>query len=412
MRLRPFRTPIRGRFYAAFLLLSGPAIGEPSHALDRASIVALAGRDAPSVRIAERRVDEARAARVGAGALAPTNPELSFFIGPRWQPDRVNRTDYSVGLVWPIDVSGSRSRRIEVVDERTRVAEREAEVVTQQSIAEALDLWTSARAEAERLRIENARLALDRSVLRAAKVRKQAGAIADGEVALALALEAQGVARVAIADRAVYAANVRLRARVGLAVTESVDVVGALVPDEPRPLPELLTGLERQPKVVRAAAAARLAERDVSLQRRAGLPVPRFTYSTGKDPDIYAHVGLDIPLPIYQRNQANIAVAVARRGTSEVESSTTRALGEAELRATYAEYEGARDAYRALDAASPAVEDAEHLGVRGYELGQTSLFELAAARREAAAARAAQLEAAVTLARAKIALDVLTGAFR
>jgi len=377
--------------------------------LDRATVVALAAAQAPSVAVAQRRVEESRAARTGAGALAPTNPELSVYVGPRWQSG-VASADYFVGLAWPFDLSGAASRRVSVASDRARLTESEAEAIRHAAVAEALMLWAAARGAEERVLLDSAHLALDRSVLRSAEVRRRAGTASDGDVALARALEAQGVARLVTSDHVATALEQRLRARIGLPSTEPTHASGSLVTSDPKPLDVLLQNLASQPAVVRALAAKRLAESDAVLQGRVGWPVPRVTASMGRDPDTYAHFGADVPLPIYQRNQTASAVASAHQQTAQMEYRAELAMGEAELRAAYAEYEGARDAFAALEGASTDVDDAEHLAVRSYELGQASLSELATTRREATTARMAKLDAAIALAKARIALDVLTGA--
>jgi cobalt-zinc-cadmium efflux system outer membrane protein len=231
-------------------------------------------------------------------------------------------------------------------------------------------------------------------------------------VALARALEAQGAARLTNSEHEAAAAEQRLRARVGLASSEQTRAGGSLVADKPRALDVLLHDLATQPAVLRSLAAKQLADSDAALQGRAGWPVPRITAGMGRDPDTYAHFGADVPLPIYQRNQTNVAVAKARKETASMELRSALVLGEAELRAAYAEYEGAHDAFTALERASADVDDAEHLAVRSYELGQTSLSDLATTRREVTSVRVTRLAASMSLARARISLDLLTGAFR
>lgn len=405
------RIPIAARCLLA-MVLAYPALAHAQEGvvtLDRAAVARLAATRAPNVAIAERRVEEARATRVGAGSLASTNPELSGFVGPRWS-GASTATDYFVGLAWPIDVSGAASKRIEVASERTRLAASELAWTRNAAAAEALGFWAAARGADERVTLETARLASDRAVLRAAEVRRKAGTAGDGDVALARALEAQGVARVTLAERERDAAIARLRARVGLGPKAQSALAGSLAPEEPKPLDALVAQLRAQPATVRAWAALRAAESDARLQQRAGWPVPRLTASTGRDPTTYVHVGVDVPLPLYQRNQTNLAVSQARAATAASEYSSALALGEAELRAAYAEYEGARDAFHALDSAMAAIDDAEHLALRGYELGQSTLSDLATTRREASAARSARLEAEIAVAKARITLDALTGA--
>lgn len=407
-RFLTFKKPIVGRCsFACALLLTGDAFAE-GRVLDRVTVAQLANERAPSVIVAERTTAEARALHVGAGIPAQANPEISAFVGPRWQNPPVS-VDFFVGVSIPFDVSGAPSQRRRVADERTRVAESAAEVTKRSAVADALSIWARARGAEERAKLEDARLALDRSFVHAAEVRRTAGTAGDGDVALAHVLEAQGIARRASAEHERDALVERLRARVGLAGAEPVVVAGTIEPEDALPIEALLARLPQQPAIVRAKAATTAAASDEALQRKLGTPVPRATGGTGQDPQSYVHFGLDVPIPLYQRNQTNIAVAGARVQTARAEQASAVTLAEADLRAAYAEYVGARDAFRALLEALPHIDGAEHLAQRSYELGQSTLAEVLAARREAATARLALLEARVNLALSRIAVDALAG---
>ena len=50
---------------------------------------------------------EAVALKVGAGALAPSNPDLSLSAGPSYQGTRASAA-FMVTLSWPLDLSGAR----------------------------------------------------------------------------------------------------------------------------------------------------------------------------------------------------------------------------------------------------------------------------------------------------------------
>ena len=405
------KKPIAARCLAVTLMLGLASRAQAetnAPSLDRTAVARLAAARGPAATVSALRVAEARAGTIGAGTFAPQNPELSAFMGPRFLSSTTG-VDYFLGLAWPFDVSGAPSKRADAAADRVRAAESDAAAVRQSLIADALEQWVSARSDEARVDLETARLAVDRTVLRAAEVRKAAGTVGDGDVALARVLVAQARARLTTAEHRREGDLARLRARVGLAPATPVDVTGSLVPTEPRPLTVLVARLRSQPGVVRSLDVMRAAESEARLQNRVGYPIPRVTASTGRDPDGYVHVGLDVPIPVYQRNQTNAAVADARAKTAEAEHGSALLLGDAELRAAYAAYEGARDAFRTLDEVAPSVDDAEHLAIRSYELGQSSLSDLATARREAAAARVDRLEAEITLARARIALDALTG---
>lgn len=277
------------------------------------------------------------------------------------------------------------------------------------AVAEALELWTRARGADERARIEDARLTFDRTLVKAADARRRAGTTGDGELSLARVLEAQGVARKRTADGERDALLARLRGRLGIEAAAPVVLAGSIEPENLPPLDTLVARLVRQPALLRVRANVQAAESDAKLQERLSTPVPRVTASGGQDPQSYVHLGVDLPVPLFQRNQTNVAVATARIDTARSEYDSASTLAEAELRAAYAEYVAARDVLDALRAVEPQIEDAEHLAIRSYELGQSTLTEVTTVRREAAAARLAVVDAEVALARARNAVDTIAG---
>ncbi len=241
-------------------------------------------------------------------------------------------------------------------------------------------------------------------------MKRSSGTTGHGDLALARALEAQGVARKVVAEQEREGLVERLKARVGIPARESVAVIGALRRGDTPNLDALLARLRNQPAAIRALAAVQVSESNEVLQRKLGTPAPRVTAGGGRDPDPYLHVGVDLPLPIFQRNQTNRAVSAAQTDTARTEYTSALVLAEADLRAAYAEHLGARDAVRALEAAMPSVEDAEHLATRGYQLGQSTLTEVITIRREVAAARLALVDAQVAFARSRIVLEQVAGA--
>ena len=182
-------------------------------------------------------------------------------------------------------------------------------------------------------------------------------------------------------------------------------------PDTPS-LETLLALLPRRADVAGALLAVRSAEADARLQERLGVPLPRLALQGGRENEYFAQGDLEVPLPIYQRNQTGAAVATARVATRRVERSAARSQAEAELRAAYAGYEGTRVALATLHAADDAVVLTERLATRAYELGQRDLASVLLARRTAAEALQRRLETLVARARALIAVDQAAGRLR
>ena len=398
--------------------MSGTARAQTSTApvaaieLDRATIVALARRTAPDVRVATVRVRESEALHVGAGAWQ-TNPEIHAAAGPRWAPTpSANGTwfpDFSLSLVWPLDVTGVPSARVAFADAATREALAAADETTFVAAAEAVDLWTQAVGAAARVEMMRARATLDESLLTIAQGRRRAGTVGDGDVALATIVRAESEARVRVAEGELAALIEQLRARVGIGPEVRIEVRGALEVTEPLPLATLIAGLAARRDVVRAGEATTAMRSDLEVQRRLGSIVPRLTFIGGRENEYFAHAGLDVPLPVYQRNQLRVAVDEARVATSVVERVAVLARAEGELRSAYARYRAAVAAVNAFAAARSSIEDAEQLATRAYELGQNDLTHAVTVRREVALVRTADLDARIALARARVAVDRAAG---
>ena len=397
---------------SAFLLVTLLSLSARAQTtLSREQVVELASRNDPSVKIAQARAAESDAARVGSGALAQSNPALSASIGPRFIPNLGTAIDANLSLTWPLEFFGIASAKKSLADERATAASAAMRDATRLAVGEALQLWSAARQSEARLKLERARVQLDDELLRITRAKRAAGSVGDGDVALAQVLSADGRARAEAAAGTYTASLVLLRSRLGLTVDEPI----ALPPleGEPEALPELAGALERleqHPALIRAAAMVAAERTNAELQQKLGLPVPRLLIVGEHSPEYTARGGIDLPLPIYQRNQTEAAIASARARTSEVELCAARTTLEAELRAAHARMTAAVAVLHLLEAAVPAVSDSEHLATRSYELGQGSLADVVAARRESNSARVALLDARAGLSRARILFNLATGA--
>jgi cobalt-zinc-cadmium efflux system outer membrane protein len=404
MRVRALQT-----LFLCLLAARSPAAGAQEILLDRDKVIELARAQAPAVKLAAARIGEARALRVGARAPATPNPEVGIAVGPRALLG-TTVIDVVGSLSIPIDLSGALSLRVRVADERARAAEAEADDARRLAVGAALDAFLVALGTGQRVQLEQERAQLDDTLYASARVRRQAGTIGDLDLQLTAVLRADSLARLKRAEGERDAAFVSLRARLGLSPQAQIRLGGSLDAAPAPPLDALLPRLRQRPDRRRAQAAIDVADDDARLQRRLGVPAPRVTAAGGRDGELFARFGLDLPVPVYQRNQTARAVADARRATAAAEATLVDAAADADLRAAYATYVAAARAYEVLHAAAPATSDAEHLATRAYELGQTTLPNLVVARRETASARVAHLDARIALARARAALDKAAGA--
>jgi outer membrane protein, heavy metal efflux system len=410
--LRSGRWLTEGLLTLALTTTATAAAAQPVTAtvLDRTAVVEQARRRSWGVRVATARSGEARALREGAALPARENPSLQLRSGPRWTSDRGPVADLSLALSWPVDLSGSAGARTRHADAAAEAAEAEVRNSVRLAIGEALDLYARALGAAATVGLAEARTTLDDELVRAAGVRRAAGATGDGDVAMADAVRAEGAARMHRARAEREALRAEILAALGLDAQGATEIAGDLAPPpEPASLETLLARAERRSDVLSSEALVLLARTDVEVQRRAGLPVPRLMVQGIRENEIFVQAGVEVPLPVYQRNQTARAVSAAVAATRELQQEALRARARCEVVAAWRRSDGAARAFAAINGARGAVGESERLALRAYELGRADLVDLLVMRRAAMDAQAAQVDALVTWVRARVALDVAAG---
>ncbi len=403
-----------GLLAAALALSASSAVAQaqtvPGPTLDREAVIEQARRRSWGVRVAVARSGEARALREGASMPARENPSLQLRSGPRWTSDRGAIPDFSFALTWPIDLSGSPRARERHADAAAEAAEAELRNSARVAIGEALDLYARVLGAEEMARLAESRAALDEGLARVADVRRSAGSTGDTDVAMASAVRAEAASRVLRARSEREALRAELLAALALDPQATTEVAGTLAPPTPpAALDELLARADRRSDVLAGGAMAQLARADVEVQRRLGSPVPRLLLQGIRENEVFVQAGVDLPLPIYQRNQTARAVSAAVAATRDAQREALRARARAEVVAAWRRSEGAARAFEALSGALGAVDETERLTTRSYELGRSELATVLVVRGAAMDARAARVDALLAWVRARVALDVAAG---
>lgn len=377
--------------------------------IDRDAVMTLARRSW-SVRVAEARVGEARALHEGASLPARDNPSLQLRAGPRWTADRGAIADVSVTLSWPVDLSGSSGARVRHADVATEAAEATVRDAARVALGDALDHYARCLGAAEFVRLAEARVGVDEALVRAVGVRRGLGATGDADVAMAGTVLADSTARLHRARGELSALRAELMVTLGLDPRSPAEVAGSLGPPEGAvDLDALVARTARRTDVLAAAASVQAARAEAEVQRRGAIPVPRLTLQGLRENELYVQGGVELSLPVFQRNQTARAVLAATAATRATQESAARARAEGEVVAAWRRSEGARAAFEALDASTRAVDDTERLATRAYELGGSDLSSVMVVRRTVMDARAARVEALLAWVRARVALDAAAG---
>lgn len=423
--LRTHKKPIASRFFALALrsLLATSAVAaspslavaqsSPSSALvlDRARVIELARSRSPEAIVARARVDVVAAARAGTRAWSRDNPTVSVAAGPRLLNTGDWVADAIVAVSAPVDFSGVSGVRPRIVDAQVRIAELEAEVVALEAVAESLDLWIRCAAAHARAQLASEQRATLEQAVRFATARATHGIASGTELPLAELARAQWAALEAEQRSQATSLERALVARLGLAPTQRVSIEGALDRGSLPPLEALLARIEQHPSLAVADARATLASRELELVRRTAWQPLRVSLAGGRENELYGRVGIDLSLPLFQRNEGPASVAQAQRTFANTERRSAFATREIALRQAYARWTSLDAAGAAIDEATRHADTVATLSARAFELGErdatTTIFSL----REANNARRARVDWLESKALARLVIDRAIGAF-
>ncbi len=351
----------------------------------------------PAIIAAQAEVQAADARIRQAGFRS--NPEISVevenFLGTG-ELRGFRGTETTVAVNQRLDLGGRRQSRVgtaraQLVSARLRLAIARADLG--QQIREQFARAVTAR-ERLRLAVENEE--------RARELARITGELVDaGREPPLRALRARSAAAQAVAElegaRAEEAASRGLLASLFGVSTPPASVVGALLDLQPRIVDPEQSLEVRLADSERLIAESNLRQEQVArkLDPAVGLGI-RHVRETG---DVGLVAGLSMPLPVFDRNQGNIAAA--RSNVIAAEARRTSAAASARVRGqnAIANVAAAEARVGALDrAAVPEAAEALRLTQLSYREGRASLLELLDAQEAYRNAQAALIDARLALA--------------
>lgn len=359
---------------------------------------------------------EASAGQIEQASLRP-NPvvgvEVENFLGTG-PLSGVKGSEFTLGVRELIETAKKREKRTELArreralidwDREARLVELEAEVgqafITVLIAQEELWLRLELLALAEKSESETARIV---EAARSPKV----------ELTRARLAAQQQLFHVERARRSLKTAKVELASLWGLRPGEEFSVAGELlIEDEVVSVEELITLLPRTTPLARFTAESRL--RDAALRFEEARAKPDFEVFAGgrylneEDGEVGLVARVQIPWPLFDKNQGNIRTARARRMAIEHERDAVyRNLvielisSHRDLREAHAETKSIRG--ELLPAAEQTLRDVEE----GYQKGQFTLLTVLETHRTLFEVREAYLDALSRYARAQAKIATLT----
>lgn len=406
----------------ALAVLLGLAAVNPGHAAEPApaaevtlpEALALAFRHSPRLAVDRAEVAAARA-RVVIAAPYPFNPRLEIEGAARIGPDDTT-TDLRLAVAQDLELGGRRGHHGAAAEAElaavTARAHRAAELLAADVRLAFLDALTAR----ERLAVAEAELTLATTLRDLAEKRLAAGAGTQLDVNVAIADRGQADLRMAAAQGEYGAARVALAQAMGLPAPALPAPAGDLVTlddEAPPALPVLLERAEGRRADLRAFQAQALAAEQRLQGARAGVwPALGVRVFGGREEgtDTLIGAGIELPLPVFDRNQGEVAEALGARRRVEAAQAAARLDVLHEVVAAHLRHEAAAAVVRRLrESVVGTHRESLELIEKSYAAGKATWIEVLVTRNALFDAQRALIEAAAAAHRARVQLDVAAG---
>jgi len=380
------------------LATTGVVYAQPGAELTVDELVARAIADSPDLRAARAEI-EAAVGRLKQAGLRP-NPMLELGGQKALSPDN----NLMIGLTVPLDLNGRKEGRVGVAERELQMKQAQVRDRERRLAADVRTKAGELLAVRRSLAVTDDLLRVNRDALRLVQDRVRQGATPAREENLRLVEVNRFEAIRQILSSRVEIAALQLKALAGMAPDAPLTVRGDLASSVTLPTPDeaVRKALANRPDVVAAQADVAMARAkirkeaaegrwdasvNVGYQRQDfGFNLNGLTNSGATRPiqDVFHYfgAGVSIMLPVRNRNQGNIAAALAETTGAERRLQFTELTVRQEIAAALAQHAAAT---RSLEIYERGVRDVatRNLSVvrQTYELGRGSLLDVIAEQR-------------------------------
>lgn len=382
--------------------------------------LAHAEKHAPVLSVAASRVKRADADRAGAASFFPANPNLGIGGGARFGGGQ-DGGDIEVGLSQELEVAGEPGLRRDAAERRASVYDAELQRASFDVHQRVHVSFHNALIAKEAERGADEALKYAEQLLDVAGKQVQAGEVSPLVEKLARAEVSRAQEQLLAAQQGSRSSRLELALVTGVSGGTEIAPKGALpAPKETVSLPELIAlARESQPELRVRRAEIDAAKAQLALAEREAFPKPALgvSYSAeGVAPASSATqqivlATLQVPLPLWRRNDAERARANAELHIAEAEQQAVLAVLENRIAQAKARVDS--DAQRITlhtSAVLPAVDENLRLVQHGFALGDADITDVMLARERLITSRREALDAYRDYFSALAALEAEVGA--
>lgn len=334
---------------ATVVFAAAPPLQAEQRAVTLQEVIASARVNNGDLKALREEVEIGAAGKIRAG-LYP-NPVLELEGTTGALTGNASENSISVGVSQEFLTGGKRGKRLAVADSElvsyeSRIKEAERQLLLELKSGFYQLLWAESRLDLAQKSLE-----LNNQLLQITRERFAAGDIAELDVNLARVESARSEGRKAEVELELIPDRLRLLSLMGAPLTETLSVVGSL---EQKPfaadLAEIkVLALENRPDLRQLAAAKSKGEAELALARAERLPnltagialsressVVSFQGMDDRDTEYLVGLKLSVPIPYFDKNQAGLKEARARKSSAESRHLFARQSVEREVEAAYA----------------------------------------------------------------------------
>lgn len=331
----------------------------------------------------------------------------------------------SVGVSQEFLTAGKRGKRMAVAEKEFDSFARQVDNSGRLLIEEVKTTFYDLLLAEKRVELAERSTALSTQLLDITKQRFEAGDVPELEVNLARVEAARSEERRIEAERELYPARAKLLTIIGLPPDEKAGFSGTLeITSYAKNFEELKAlALDRRPDLKALEAEKAKNEAEITLARAERIPnvTVGFGYQREntaidvsgeevKDRDNLLGIKLSIPIPLFDRNQAGIREATARKASAESRYLFARLTIEREVDAAYSRLTAAEKSLNIYkEDIIPQLEENLKLVQEAYKLGEVGILTVIEELKKFFEVNEAYLTAQYNLQTALVKLDAVTG---